>query len=50
MERSVEETGAKMDALGLWDSLAPYNWAVKPYDGISNWRILSITLLEVGLG
>ena len=31
MERSVEEIGAKMDALGLWDALAPYNWAVKPH-------------------
>ena len=30
MERSVEEIGVKMDALGLWDALAPYNWAVKP--------------------
>ncbi len=27
---TVEEIGAKMDALGLWDALAPYNWAVKP--------------------
>lgn len=26
----IEEIGAKMDALGLWDALAPYNWAVKP--------------------
>lgn len=26
----MEEIGAKMDALGLWNSLAPYNWAVKP--------------------
>ena len=25
------EVGAKMDALGLWNSLAPYNWAVKPH-------------------
>lgn len=24
------ETGAKMNALDLWDALAPYNWAVKP--------------------
>lgn len=30
MERSVEEIGAKMDALGLWPTLAPFNWAVKP--------------------
>ena len=30
MERSVEEIGVKMDALGLWDALAPYNWAGKP--------------------
>jgi len=28
--RTVEEIGAKMDALGLWDQLQPYNWAVKP--------------------
>ena len=27
---TVEEIGAKMDALGLWDLLGPYNWAVKP--------------------
>ena len=26
----IEEIGAKMDALGLWEILAPYNWAVKP--------------------
>lgn len=31
MERNVEEIGAKMDALGLWDALASYNWAVKPH-------------------
>lgn len=30
MKRTVEEIGAKMDALGLWDLLGPYNWAVKP--------------------
>ena len=30
MERSVEEIGAKMDALDLWPALVPYNWAVKP--------------------
>lgn len=29
MEYSVEEIGAKMDALGLWPALAPFNWAVK---------------------
>lgn len=27
---SIEEIAAKMDALGLWDALLPYNWAVKP--------------------
>ena len=26
----IEEIGARMDALGLWEALAPYNWAVKP--------------------
>ena len=26
----IEEIGAKMDALGLWEVLSPYNWAVKP--------------------
>lgn len=30
MERTVEEIGAKMDALGLWPVLASCNWAVKP--------------------
>lgn len=30
MSRTVEEIGAKMDALGLWEAIAPYNWAVKP--------------------
>ena len=30
MSRTVEEIGAKMDALGLWEAVAPYNWAVKP--------------------
>ena len=30
MSRTVEEIGAKMDALGLWTAIAPYNWAVKP--------------------
>ena len=30
MSRTVEEIGAKMDALGLWEIVAPYNWAVKP--------------------
>jgi len=28
--RTPEEIGAKMDALGLWDLLEPYNFAVKP--------------------
>lgn len=28
--RTVEEIGAKMDALGLWERLLPYNWAMKP--------------------
>lgn len=27
---SIANIGAKMDALGLWDSILPYNWAVKP--------------------
>lgn len=30
MERTVEQIGAKMDALGLWPALSPFNWAVKP--------------------
>lgn len=30
MERRPEEIGAKMDALGLWKLLEPYNFAVKP--------------------
>jgi len=30
MTRTPEEIGAKMDALGLWDLLVPYNFAVKP--------------------
>ena len=28
--RTIEEIGAKMDALGLWKLLEPYNFAVKP--------------------
>lgn len=27
---SVEEIGQKMNALGLWNLLEPYNWSVKP--------------------
>lgn len=30
MTHTVEEIGARMDALGLWDLLVPYNWALKP--------------------
>ena len=30
MERNVEDIGAKMDALGLWDTIAQFNWAIKP--------------------
>lgn len=30
MRGSIDEIGAKMDALELWSTLAPYNWAVKP--------------------
>ena len=30
MIRSPEEIGAKMDALGLWNVLEPYNFAIKP--------------------
>ena len=30
MERTVEEIARKMDALGLWGAIAPYNWALKP--------------------
>ena len=29
-DMEVEEIGRRMDALGLWEVLAPYNWAVKP--------------------
>lgn len=25
-----EEIGRKMDALGLWDAILPFNWAIKP--------------------
>jgi hypothetical protein len=31
VNKSVEEIGAKMDALGLWELLMPFNWAVKPH-------------------
>lgn len=27
---SAEEIGRKLDALGLWDVMMPYNWVVKP--------------------
>lgn len=30
MKHTVEEIGARMDALGLWKLLEPYNFAVKP--------------------
>ena len=30
MERTIEEIGTKMDALGAWETVAPYNWAVCP--------------------
>ena len=30
MTHSAEELGAKMDALGMWELLEPYNFAVKP--------------------
>lgn len=30
MTHTAEELGAKMDALGIWDLLEPYNFAVKP--------------------
>lgn len=30
MKESVESIAAKMDALGLWEKLVPFNWAVKP--------------------
>ena len=30
MKRLPEEIGAKMNALGLWNVLEPYNFAVKP--------------------
>ncbi len=30
MERTIEEIAAKMDGLGLWEAIAPYNWAVCP--------------------
>ena len=30
MSRAPEEIGAKMDALGLWDLLEKYNFAIKP--------------------
>ena len=31
MERTVEDIARKMDALGLWGAVAPFNWAVKPH-------------------
>ncbi len=30
MNRTVEEIGRKMDALGLWDALLPHSFAVRP--------------------
>ena len=30
MERTIEEIGAKMDALGVWREMSACNWAVKP--------------------
>lgn len=30
IERSPEEVARKLNALGLWEALLPYNWAVKP--------------------
>ena len=30
MDRTIEDIGAKMDALGAWETVAPYNWAVCP--------------------
>lgn len=30
MKRTIEEIGTKMDGLGLWEAIAPYNWAVCP--------------------
>ena len=30
MATTVEEIGAKMDALGLWEAIVPYNWALRP--------------------
>ncbi len=30
MKRTVDEIAAKMDGLGLWETIAPYNWAVCP--------------------
>jgi hypothetical protein len=27
---TVEEIGRRLDALGLWDALGPYHWAIKP--------------------
>ena len=30
MDRTVEEIARKMDALGLWPKVGPFNWAVKP--------------------
>ena len=29
-KHTVEEIGAKMDALGVWETIASYNWAIKP--------------------
>lgn len=30
MSGKLDEIGAKIDGLGLWEAVAPYNWAVKP--------------------
>ena len=30
MECTIEDIGAKMDALGVWETVAPYNWVVCP--------------------
>lgn len=30
MDRTIEDIGAKMNALGIWEKLLPYNFAVKP--------------------
>lgn len=46
MADSVESIGAKLDALGLWDAMVPYHWALRPRGTVFPYFCSTVSVAE----